>query len=57
MNAVLKSLCWAGAMLCVAGGIRLGFMDRGAGITVLLILPILAVITLRQRCFGTGEAA
>jgi len=57
MNAISRSLCWAGAMLFVAAGMRFGFMDRNAGITVLLILPILAVMTMRRCCFGTGEAA
>ena len=40
-----------------AAGMRFDFMDRNAGITVLLILPILAVMTMRRCCFGTGEAA
>lgn len=44
-------------MLFVAAGMRFGFMDRNAGITVLLILPILAVMTMRRCCFGTEEAA
>ena len=57
MSATSKSLCWAAAILFLAAGIRFGFMGRDAGITVLLILPILAVMTSRRPCFGTGEAA
>ena len=57
MSAIAKSLCWAGAMLFLATGIRFGFMDWDAGITILLILPILAVMTFRRPCCRPGEAA
>lgn len=49
MNNVTKALCWAGAMFFVAAGAKFGFMDREAAGTVLLVLPILAVTTLRTK--------
>ena len=54
MRAILKSLCWAAAMLFLAAGVRFGFMDRDAAMTVMLVLPILAVLSLsrRTRCAG-----
>ena len=47
MNAVLGSLCWAAVMLFMAAGIRFGFMDRSAATTMLYVLPVLAVMSLR----------
>ena len=49
MSAVTKGLCWAGAMLVVAAGAWTGFMDRDAAQTVLLVMPVLAVTTLRNK--------
>jgi len=44
-------------MLLVAAGIRFGVMDRDAGITMLFVLPILAVLSLRGRnCCDRGVA-
>lgn len=57
MNTISGSLCWAAAMLFLAAGIRFGFMDRDAAMTVMFVLPILAVMSLHQPCFGSGEAA
>jgi hypothetical protein len=48
MSAILKSLCWAMVMLFMAAGIRFGFMDRSAATTMLFVLPVLAVLSLRS---------
>ena len=57
MTTLSKALCWAFAMLFVAVGLRLGLMDRKAATTLLIILPILAVLSLRGRSCCAGEAA
>jgi hypothetical protein len=57
MSAIFKSLCWAAAMLFLAAGVRFGFMDREAAMTVLLILPILAVLSPRRRTRCAGRPA
>lgn len=48
MQAVLRPLYWALAMVALACGARLGWVDRDAAITLLLVLPLLAVIGLRR---------
>ena len=48
MSAILKSLCWATVMLFIAAGIRFGFMDRSAATTMLFVLPVLAILSLRS---------
>ena len=57
MNAISKSLCWAAAMLFLAAGVRFGFMDREPAMTVMLVLPILAVLSLRGRTRCAGRPA
>ena len=57
MTTVTKAICWALAMLFVAAGLRLGFMDREAATTVLIVLPVLAALSLRGRSCCSGEAA
>jgi len=57
MHAILKSLCWAAAMLLLAAGVRFGFMDRDAAVTLLLVLPILAVLSLSGRTCCAGRSA
>ncbi|WP_305097781.1 hypothetical protein [Croceibacterium aestuarii] len=49
MSNLKNGLGWAGAMLLVAAGARFGFMDRDAALTLLLVLPILAIASLRDR--------
>jgi hypothetical protein len=56
MTTISKAICWALAMLFVAAGLRLGFMDRKAATTVLIVLPLLAVLSLHGRSC-CGEAA
>ena len=57
MTTLTKALCWASAMLFIAAGLRFGFMDRRAATTMLLILPILAVLSMHGRSCRAGEAA
>jgi hypothetical protein len=57
MNAISKSLCWAAAMLFLAAGARFGFIDGDTATTALLVVPILAVLSLRQRRCCTAEVA
>lgn len=49
MTNIQKGLCWAGAMLFVAAGAWSGIMDRDAAQTILLVMPVLAVTTLRNK--------
>lgn len=57
MSAITKSLCWAAAMLFLAAGIRFDFMDRDAAMTVMFVLPILAVLSLHRGTCCAGAAA
>lgn len=47
---------WAVAMLVLAIGARLGWIERDAAITLLLVMPILAFVTI-QRGGGCTPAA
>ena len=42
-----RALGWAATMLLVAAGAATGLMDRDAAVTVLIVLPLLAVVSLR----------
>lgn len=57
MNTVSKAICWALAILIVAAAMRFGFMDRETATTVLIVLLVLAVLSLRERSCCGGEAA
>ena len=57
MSAIFRSLCWAAPMLLLAAGVRFGFMDRDAAVTLLLVLPILAVLSLSGRTCCAGRLA
>ena len=50
---------WAAAMIVLAVLARLGWADRDAVLTLLLVMPILAVITLQRggRCASTPRDA
>ena len=48
---------FAAAMDDLAVGLRFGFMDRRAATTMLIILPILAVLSMHGRSCRAGEAA
>lgn len=56
MTTASKAVCWAVAMLFVAAGAHFGFMDRDAAMTVLLVLPIVAVLSLTGRLGCAGRA-
>ena len=54
MKNFVSPLCWAIAMIALALLARLGLADRDAVITVLMVMPILAFVTMqRRRCCGT----
>ena len=59
MNRFFPAACWAIAMLVLATGAALGWVDRDAALTVLLVMPVLAVITIRRGgcCARSDRAA
>jgi hypothetical protein len=60
MNRYFSAVCWAIAMLVLAAGARLGWVDRDAAMTLLLVMPMLAFITLQRRggcCALSGRDA
>ena len=48
MKQYCMSLCWAAAMIVMAVGARLGWVDRDAAMTLLLVMPVLAVVTMQR---------
>lgn len=49
MKNIQKGLCWAAAMLMVAIARIYGVFDAQAADTLLLVLPIVAVLSLREK--------
>lgn len=58
MGKLKAAIFWAIAMLAVALGARLGWIGNEATTTLLIILPILAVMWIARRTDShcTGEA-
>ena len=53
MNQYSKALMWAAAMVLLAIGMQLNLVARQPANTVLLILPLLAVLSLcKVQCAG-----
>ena len=54
MTTKTEPLCWAVAMLFLAAGAATGLMDSEAVTTMLMVMPVLAVVSLQQRntCCG-----
>jgi len=52
MSNIAKGLCWAAAILLVALGNRLGLIGDKTANTLFIVLPIVAVMSLRggQQC-------
>ena len=48
MKQYCMPLCWAAAMIVMAVGARLGWVDRDAAMTLLLVMPVLAVVTMQR---------
>ena len=48
MKQYCMPLCWAAAMIVMAVGARLGWVDRDAAMTLLLVMPVLAVVTTQR---------
>lgn len=49
MKNIQKGLCWAAAMLMVVIAKKYGIFDAQAADTLLLVLPIVAVLSLREK--------
>jgi hypothetical protein len=49
MIKFIPAMCWAVAMLILATGAKLGWVDRDAATTLMLVMPILAFITIQRR--------
>lgn len=52
MSKFFPAACWALAMIVLAVLARIGWADRDAVATLLLVMPILAVVTMArgQQC-------
>lgn len=51
MTILFKALCWAAALILLAVGARLGVVSERAMRTLMIVLPIVAVLALRGgRC-------
>ena len=48
MKQYCMPLCWAAAMIVMALGARLEWVDRDAAMTLLLVMPVLAVVTMQR---------
>jgi hypothetical protein len=59
MSQIAKGLCWAGSLIILALGNRLGLVDDKIANTLFVILPIMAATTLRSdtRCQLRGRSA
>ncbi|NTZ43780.1 hypothetical protein G7A66_11935 [Altererythrobacter sp. SALINAS58] len=53
MPNVVRALSWAAAMLFIAGMGRASFMDTELSQGLLIVIPALAVLTLRRGCRAT----
>lgn len=53
MPDITRALSWAAAMLFIAGMGKLGFMDGELSQGLLIVIPALAVLTLRRGCRTT----
>jgi hypothetical protein len=59
MTKYLSAIYWALAMIALAAGERLGWIDRQAANTLLIVLPLVAFNMLRRsgRCALTARDA
>ena len=48
MRQYFMPLYWAAAMIVMAVGARLGWVDRDAAMTLLMVMPVLAVVTMQR---------
>lgn len=49
MNKMLHSFCWGAVLIAVAIASRYGTMDRGSAITLSIVLPLVAWMSLTGR--------
>ena len=61
MPTVTKAVCWAIVILAMAVAKSMGVISSASGATMLIVLPILAVLSLRGRkgcsLAGASESA
>ena len=48
MYRFILALCWAMAMIVLASAAKLGWVERDAALTLLLVMPILAFVTIQR---------
>lgn len=60
MTNIYKGLCWATAILFLAVGNWMGWIEDSAAQTMFMVIPIIAVLSLRDqigcRLFARREA-
>ena len=55
MTRIYPALCWATGMMMMAIAARLGWIERDAALTLLLVMPAMAVVSLqRGGCRGVA---
>ena len=59
MTKYYSAACWAVAMLVLAAGAKLNWVDRDAAMTLLLVMPLLAFVTIQRGgcCTPTARDA
>ena len=61
MSTISKALCWAAVIIATALAKANGFISHESGLTMLIVLPVIAVLSLRGKSgcvprHRTGEA-
>jgi hypothetical protein len=57
MSDISKGLCWGGAILLNAVGNYLGLIDDKTAETLFIVLPLVAIFSMRGGCcWGRREA-
>ena len=58
MGRYFSAACWAIAMLALAVLAKVGWVERDAAITLLMVMPILAFVTIQRggACCGARAA-
>lgn len=49
MSTISKSLCWAGSLILLAVGNAAGLVADDTANTLFIVLPIVAVLSLREK--------
>ena len=56
MRVFLPAVCWAIAMMMLALGARIEWVEREAALTLLLVMPLLAFATITRGACGTLQS-